>query len=222
MNKRKEDCCETGTERTGGQAAGIGIKSGIIASACCIIPLILVVTFVSIGVGSVTLALSLAQYRPYFIALGSAFLLVSLYLYFKRKYGRCDLNVIGRNIRFLLMTITIFITVFSTTSYVILPILSQPLYSTLPGLSTTTQTTDTPRIGLHEVTLNVGGMTCSSCADGIKYALKQKIGVIEAKITYPEGTGIVTYDPSKITDKEISQTIIELGYSAEIVQDKIR
>ncbi len=220
MNKRKEDCYETGTETVNGKAAGIGIKSGIIASACCIIPLILVVIFVSIGVGSVTLALSFAQYRPYFIALGSAFLLVSLYLYFKRKYGRCDLNIIGRNIRFLLMTITIFITVFSTTSYVILPILSQPVYSALPSPSTSTQTTDTPRVGLHEVTLNVGGMTCSSCADGVEYALKQKIGVVEAKVKYPEGTGIVTYDPTKITDREISQTITELGYNAEIVQDK--
>lgn len=201
---------------------GIGIKSGIIASACCIVPLILILTFVFAGVSSVAAAFSFTQYRPYFIALGAAFLLASVYLHFKRKYGRCDLYVIRRNRRFLLMTIVVFITVFSTTFYVFLPILSQSVYSNLPASATSAQTMDTKYVGLHEVTLKVGGMTCSGCAYGIEYALRQKVGVVEATIMYPEGTGIVVYDPAKTTDREIAQTITELGYNAEILEDKIR
>ncbi|MFQ6134269.1 MAG: heavy-metal-associated domain-containing protein, partial [Nitrososphaerales archaeon] len=96
----------------------------------------------------------------------------------------------------------------------------QSVYQSLPASATSAQTTDTKRVGLHEVTLKVGGMTCSGCAYGIEYALKQKPGVVEAKIMYPEGMGVVTYDPVKITSKEIAQTIRELGYSAEMLQNR--
>jgi len=218
MNKQRG----SETEAPSRKAVWIGIKSGIIASSCCIIPLILILTFVFAGVGSVAAAFSFTQYRPYFVALGAVFLLASMYLYLNRKYGRCDLYVIMRNRRFIFMTIAVFITVFSTTFYLFLPILSESVYSSLPASATSAQMRDTRYVGLREVTLKVGGMTCSGCAYGIEYALRQKVGVVEAKINYPEGTGIVVYDPAKTTGREIAQTVTELGFSAEIVGDKIR
>ncbi|MCL4436362.1 MAG: cation transporter [Thaumarchaeota archaeon] len=202
----------------------IGVTSGIIASACCIIPLILVVIFVLAGVGSITAALSFTQYRPYFLSLGTAFLLLSIYLHLKRKHGQFNLTTMRKDARFLLITTTVFAVFFTTTYFFILPGLSQTVYSNLSSSSSASyQEADiTTLAGLHEVTLKVCGMTCEGCASAIEYALEEKLGVVKANVTYSEGKGTVIYNSTRITTEEISETITQLGYTAEILQDRVR
>ncbi|RME52640.1 copper chaperone [Candidatus Woesearchaeota archaeon] len=99
------------------------------------------------------------------------------------------------------------------------------LFLLLAGCSTTEQVVDEgvaqrPGVALanvREATLQVEGMTCSSCALGVEYQLKQVEGVIEAKIDYEEGGGFVRYD----ADRVALETIVSASdvYPVSVVED---
>lgn len=70
----------------------------------------------------------------------------------------------------------------------------------------------------RQATLAIKGMTCPSCALGVEYQLKQLDGVYNAKIKYPEGTGLVVYDASKISAEKIAQA--STIYPAAVISDE--
>lgn len=95
----------------------------------------------------------------------------------------------------------------------------------LAGCTVTSETsTDQSKItgaaptNVHEATLDIEGMTCTSCALGVEYQLKQVDGVLEAKINYEEGKGYVTYDADKVTGEVIAQS--SDIYPAKLINDK--
>jgi copper chaperone CopZ len=66
--------------------------------------------------------------------------------------------------------------------------------------------------------LKVDGMTCSSCAFGVEYQLKQVPGVVAADVNYPEGTGYVIYDSTQVNaDNAAAASEV---YRAFVVDDK--
>ncbi len=66
---------------------------------------------------------------------------------------------------------------------------------------------------LIELELNVKGMTCTGCEEGIKYALNKVDGVVEADASYDEGVATVKFNDA-ITNKEaIIQAINSTGYT---------
>jgi copper chaperone CopZ len=71
---------------------------------------------------------------------------------------------------------------------------------------------------LRQAVLKIDGMFCVSCATGAEYALKEKVGVIDASVDYDSESGNVVYDPSKISKEEIIQAI--KPYTAVITEDK--
>lgn len=91
------------------------------------------------------------------------------------------------------------------------------------GCKTNAQTPATAEVTKGEpktVTLKVTGMTCGSCANHIHSALSKKDGILEDEVKYPGDVAIVKYDPDKITEKEIIETIITTGYKAELMKDE--
>jgi len=71
---------------------------------------------------------------------------------------------------------------------------------------------------IRQTTLAIKDMTCPSCALGVEYQLKQLNGVFDAEIKYPEGTGIVTYDSSKLSAEEIAKS--STIYPASVASDE--
>jgi len=61
------------------------------------------------------------------------------------------------------------------------------------------------------VALEIEGMACPSCPHTIKAYLESTPGIINATVSYHNGTGVVVYDPSKITGKEIMNLRIFSG-----------
>ncbi len=59
----------------------------------------------------------------------------------------------------------------------------------------------------EEIQLEITGMTCDHCAIGIEKKFAQKKGIIEKKVSYPEGKGSFIFDPNQITKDEIIDTI---------------
>ncbi len=73
-------------------------------------------------------------------------------------------------------------------------------------------------VNVNKATLRIDGMTCTSCALGVEYQLKNVEGVISAEVDYDKGLSYVTYD-SDITD---AQSIAQASdvYPAEVIADE--
>lgn len=72
---------------------------------------------------------------------------------------------------------------------------------------------------LRQATLKIDGMWCASCATGAEYALKDKVGVVDASVDYDSKSGRVIYDPLKISKDEIIQAV--KPYVAVITKDEL-
>jgi len=64
----------------------------------------------------------------------------------------------------------------------------------------------------------VEGMSCSSCAKGIKAMLKRTPGVIAAEVSFERHEAVVDYDADQTSREKIVEAINKLGYKASIKQ----
>ena len=68
----------------------------------------------------------------------------------------------------------------------------------------------------ERVLIAVEGMSCTSCASGIKAMLKRTPGVISAEVNFEKREADVEYDSEKTTREKIVEAITKLGYKANI------
>lgn len=66
----------------------------------------------------------------------------------------------------------------------------------------------------EEITLTIEGMHCTSCAMNIDGALEDSEGVLSAETSYAKSKATVTFDPNKISEKDIKKIIASEGYQA--------
>lgn len=184
------------------KAVGIGLKAGIIASLCCIIPLILII----FGLTSVTFALKFVQYKPHFIILSIIFLVGSFW-YFSKKRKCCHPeNKISKK-WFIGTALGVHILTFLVLLYILFPNVSHFLYN-LASLGENKILNSPNTLSLNHLTLEISGMTCSSCARGIEYYLEDLPGVIEAKVSFYSGRGQISYNSQKIRREQILESEI--------------
>lgn len=69
---------------------------------------------------------------------------------------------------------------------------------------------------MKQVTLQISGMHCTSCAFNIDGELEDTEGVKEAKTNYAKQVTEVTFDPEKVSLENIQQVIKGLGYTAQL------
>ena len=111
----------------------IAVESAVLATLCCSSPLILVPLFVLLGVGSVTAALRIPEYKTVFIVLSVVFLLVSLYIELKsRNKGVCNVNTICKEWWFVASVVVAYVILAAVIFYFLLPILAGIIYSIVP------------------------------------------------------------------------------------------
>ena len=72
-----------------------------------------------------------------------------------------------------------------------------------------------------DVTLNLEGMTCASCAMRIEKGLKKVPGVKDASVNFAVEQATVTYDMTQTTVEQICQKVETLGYKAIPAQPSI-
>ena len=69
-------------------------------------------------------------------------------------------------------------------------------------------------IPTSEITLDVRGMTCASCADHVESALKELTGVQEAVVNLGLATARVVYIPGVVTTSAMKRAVRDVGYEA--------
>ena len=72
---------------------------------------------------------------------------------------------------------------------------------------------------LIKKTFPVEGMSCASCAVSVQYCLASVEGVSEATANYASKAAQITYNPAKITPKELKKKLSEFNY--ELIIDDI-
>jgi len=65
------------------------------------------------------------------------------------------------------------------------------------------------------VRLEIGGMTCASCASRIEKSLNKLDGV-EASVNYATEEASVSFDPGRVAPEDILRTVAETGYAAAL------
>lgn len=206
------------------KAAQASFLSAAIASTCCVVPLLLVLA----GVGTFGLSAKFAQYDWLFAIVGMSLLALSYRRYFRER-RRCASNACEMQGK----GFTQFSLFFSTL--VILFIVGMMGFSHLSVSSggasvtngepveTTSSVTPLPRqdlthlaVNAQQMTLEVDGMTCASCAWGAEASLERVPGVVSAKISFREKKAVIQYKPQEISTQQLVEAVNQLGYTAHL------
>lgn len=192
---------------------GTGLFAALLASLCCIAPLLAVV-------GGVTGALSafgwVEPFRPYLIVLTLAVLALAWYQRLKanRAAASCACADDGKppvlkSNRFLL-----------AVSCLALLLLSFPEYAGAfyrqPDAKASTVQTDFRQT----VQLQVKGMTCAGCEAHVDQEIDKLAGVYSVSTSYQKGSALVTYDSTKVQPAQILQAAKKTGYKVALEKKK--
>jgi copper chaperone CopZ len=189
-------------------AAG-SVFAAIIASFCCILPIVFAVTGFSI-LGASAL---FDAWRPYL--LGLTFGLLVLGFYFGYRPGKeqcvpgsvCALPATKRSGRGLLWLATVGVVVFAAFPYYSASVAELALSGTSPATAS-----ESPR--LQHVSFVVQDMDCADCANAVENKLKALNGVRKLAVSVESRTAEIDYDPHSTTVSELESAIKDAGYDA--------
>ncbi|MCJ8163216.1 mercuric transport protein MerTP [Pontibacter sp. E15-1] len=187
---------------------GGGLLAAVLASVCCIAPLLAIV-------GGAAGALSafdwLEPLRPYLIGLTVILLSAAWYQRLKpaKTAADCaceddDKPSLVKSNKFLLMV-----------SVMALLFLSFPYYADAfykqPAKSSMVQT------GFQQtVQLEVKGMTCSGCEAHVNQEVGKLPGVSGVNTSYKAGSATVTYDSTKVKPQQLVEAARKTGYKVSV------
>jgi P-type Cu+ transporter len=77
------------------------------------------------------------------------------------------------------------------------------------------------KVEKDNVTLNLQGMTCASCAANIEKVLNKTDGVISASVNFPLEKAVVEFDSSRISVREIVAAVQGIGYGAAVRAENV-
>jgi Cu+-exporting ATPase len=67
----------------------------------------------------------------------------------------------------------------------------------------------------EKINLNISGMTCVNCSNGIEKFLSKKKGVIDTKVSFASSEGEFSIDPELFSKEKLISSIEKLGYKVE-------
>jgi mercuric ion transport protein len=186
------------------KAKQAGILSAILASACCISPLLLI----AIGLGSG--AAMVGRHHWLFLTGGIAVLTWAWVKYFQEKTV-CDCEhkprAGHRSGMISLVIATLSVLAFGSLS------VSRYIFASVPvSAQTQTQLAN----GLNRVVIRVEGLTCVTCEIAVRHGLRRIDGVKAMLVSARTGSATVDYDPSKTNPEQLMAAINSTGYRASL------
>ena len=190
------------------------ILTAIAASACCVVPLILL----GLGVGGAWASSLrfLEPVRPFFITLTLGFLGFAFYRAYRAPAdacstdGHCATTRPPRAARATLWIITPLI-----LGLLAFPYLTPYLFGgrgTKLGGQAGAPASQLSTGDMKQVVLKVDGMTCAACSVSVKKSLTALEGVRDATVTVEPGQAVVVYDPAKASLESLTQATAKAGY----------
>jgi len=184
-----------------------GIVAAILASSCCIGPLILA----GLGISSVGIFSSLEKYRPLFMIITFAFIGTSFYLTYRKKKSDecCDINKVKID---RIKKVTLWV----ITAVVVGLLLFPYLYGSFGKSDSVAPMSD----DLQKVVIKVEGMTCEACAISINSVLSKIQSVSAVNVSLKKGEAIVGFDNivNDIPTSRLLTAIEDIGYKPSLVR----
>jgi mercuric ion transport protein len=210
-------------------ALGGAVVAALVASLCCIGPLL----FVLFGVGAFGAATYFDAARPYLMAVAVLLLAVAYYwTYFRRAAAcapgeACETKPDSRAGRMGLWLATFAVILFSIIPYIVPPLAARLsagrseqedcCVARKPPAPNAANNGPIAQDGdITRATFTVKGMTCASCETTIKLALERTPGVKSAEVSYDRSEAVVDYDPNVVTTDRLRSAINSTGYTCEL------
>lgn len=186
------------------KAGKFGIVSAILASACCIGPLLLAA--VGLGAG----AAFFGRYHWFFL-IGAMVVLAWAWTKYLREKTACDCEhkaMPGRRASlYTLLGATAVVAAFLLLN------VSRYVFASAPA-PTQTAVTETTPAGLKRAVIPVEGMSCATCEIAVRAALNRVPGVKSAQVSVAAKSATVEYDPNQATLQQLIEAINATGYRA--------
>src|SRR5882724_8354833 len=190
------------------KAKHAGILSALLATTCCVGPLLLI----AVGLGSG--AAFVGRYHWFFLIAGIAMLTLAWAKYLREKTV-CDCEhktMQGRRSgMFTLLIATVIVLGFGSLN------IGRYIFASAP---TSAQTQTQVANGLNHVVISVDGMSCVTCEIAVRHALKRVDGVKSAHGSVATKSVTVDYDPAKTNTEQLVAAVDSTGYRA-LLPDKI-
>ncbi len=180
------------------------VVSAVLASVCCIGPLVLA----GLGLGSLGAAAGLARYRPLFLVLTAIILAIGFYMAYRKRSvacadGTCEYRSGSRAMKAGLWAITAAAVALATFPNWA----AFAMRRSQPAVATSAQT----------IELSVSGMDCAACTVGIKKSLEKVPGVKDAAIDFDKGEATVVAEGGKVDTLALVRAIEASGpYKAQV------
>ncbi len=191
-------------------ATGTAVVAAVLASACCILPLVLG----GLGISAVAVAGFFESIRLYLLAVTALLLGAGFYFSYFRKQecapgGECELprrglRRVNRSILWLGTLAVVTLAFFPSYAALLVgsEIPPQPTLGEIPS---------------ETVVLSVQGMTCEGCANEVQRQLAQLPGVLRAVVSFDTSEAVVDLDANSRPATEVLTGAVErAGYSAFI------
>jgi len=179
-----------------------GILSAILASTCCVGPLLLV----TIGIGSG--AVWVGRYHWFFLIGGIAVLIWAWAKYLREKtICDCEHKPMGGRRTAML---TLLITTVLVLGFAGLNISRYVFASAAVAAQTQMQLAN----GLNRIVLSVEGLSCVTCEIPVRHALRRIDGVKSVDVNAGTKTATVDYEAAKTNPEQLVAAINSTGYRA--------
>lgn len=192
--------------------AGAGFLSALLASSCCIIPILTLIA------GSTVFASSFSwvePIRPYLIALSVTVLSFAWYQKLRVKAEPVDCCAVTEKPKFIQSTTFLsIITVFAVA------MMAVPLYSNIFFNKVEGQNINIENSKLSVIEFNIEGMTCTSCEGHIEHAVNKLSGIVSVKASYENENAIIEYDSTQTSLQDITEAIGTTGYKIINIEHK--
>jgi copper chaperone CopZ len=189
-------------------AAG-SVLAAVVASLCCILPIVFAIAGVSI-VGASAL---FAAWRPYLLAL--TFGLLGLGFYFAYRPGKeqcapgsvCTIPTANRRGRMML-----WFAVGAAVLFAAFPYYSGLIAELLLSNNSLGAVSRPAKPAIAHATFGIDGMDCAACARAVESKLKAVPGVRKATVSYGQKRADVEYDPGSAKRPQLEKAIEDAGY----------
>uniref|UniRef100_A0A8C5SYE9 Copper-transporting ATPase 2 n=5 Tax=Passeriformes TaxID=9126 RepID=A0A8C5SYE9_9PASS len=72
----------------------------------------------------------------------------------------------------------------------------------------------------HTVVVNIVGMTCQSCVQSVEGQISKVKGILRIKVSLEQNNAVIKYLQSEINPEQICQEILDMGFDANIAEEK--
>ena len=196
--------------RRGLWASRGAVVAAVLASACCLLPLVLG----GLGLSMLSIAAMFESARPYFLGITALLLGAGFYFaYFRRPEAAAgSASTTGRRMSRQLGRPTLWVATLAVAALAFFPVYA-PIFA---GERTSVQP-PIENARSEVLILRVEGMTCQGCAAAIEQELVQVSGVQSAAVNYERAEARVILDPaSRPNDGRLLRAVEKAGFHASI------